>query len=65
MKKEFGLKQLIILTIAYLAFVLIDLAIDCSTGIRWTSPRDFNDILGLIAIGLLWIWYFVDKPKKK
>jgi len=65
MKKEFGLKQLIILTVAYLTFLLIDLAIDYSTGIHWTSPRDLNDILGLIAVGLLWVWYFVDKFCKK
>jgi len=65
MKDKFGLKQMILLTIAYLAFVLIDLVIDKSTGIRWTSPRDLNDLLGLIAIGLLWIWYFVDRFRKK
>ena len=65
MKGEFGLKQLVILTIAYLAFVLIDLAIDKSTGIRWVSPRDLNDYLGLVAVGLLWIWYFVDKSRRK
>ena len=61
MKEKFGLKQLIILTVAYLAFVLIDILIDSSTGIRWVSARDINDYLGLIAVGLLWIWYFVDK----
>ena len=60
MKKEFGLKHLIILTIAYLVFVLIDLAIDYSTGIHWTSTRDINDILGLIGVGLLWVSYFLD-----
>ena len=65
MKGKFGLKQLILLTAAYLAFVLIDLVIDKSTGIRWISPRDLNDYLGLIAVGLLWIWYFVDKYRKK
>ena len=65
MKGKFGLKQLILLTAAYLAFVLIDLAINKSTGIRWISPRDLNDYLGLIAVGLLWIWYFVDKYRKK
>ena len=65
MKKKFGLKQLILLTVAYLTFVLIDLAIDKSTGIHWVSPRDLKDCLGLIAVGLLWIWYFVDKFRKK
>ena len=65
MNGKFGLKQLIILTVAYLAFVLIDLAIDHSTGIRWVSPREFMDYIGLIAVGLLWIWYFVDKFRRK
>ena len=51
--KKFGLKQLIILTVFYLGFTLIDLAMDHFTGVHWTSPRDFNNILGLIAVGLL------------
>ena len=63
--KKFGLKQLIILTVFYLGFTLIDLAMDHFTGIHWTSPRDFNNILGIIAVGLLWVWYFVDKFRKK
>jgi len=37
---------------------------DKFTLIHWTSPRDFNNLLGLIAIGLLWIWYFADKLRK-
>ena len=65
MKEKFGLKQLIILTAFYLAFTLIELVMDDVTGIHWTSPRDFNNILGLIAVGLLWIWFFVDKLRKK
>ena len=65
MKEKFGLKQLILLTAVYLAFVLIDIAIDKSTGIRWVSARDLNDYLCLIALGLLWVWYFVDKFRKK
>lgn len=65
MKEKFGLKQLILLTAAYLAFVLIDLAIDKSTGISWVSSQDLNDYLGLIAVGLLWVWYFVDKFRNK
>ena len=56
---------LILVTAAYLLFVLVDLIIHNSTRIRWTSPRDFNDILSLIALGLLWIWYFADKIRKK
>ena len=59
------MKQLILLTVFYLAFVLIELAMDEFTGIHWTSPRDFTNILGLLAIGLLWVWYFVDKLRKK
>ena len=65
MKKQFGLKQLILVTVFYLAFTLIELGLDQVTGIHWTSPRDLNNWLGLIAIGLLWIWYFVDKSRKK
>ena len=65
LKKEFGLKQLILLTVFYLLFVLIDLSIDHFTGIHWTSSRDFNNVLGLVALGLLWIWYFVDQIRKK
>ena len=65
MKEKFGLKQLIILTVAYLAFVLIDVLIDRSTGIHWVSARDLNDLLGLITVGLLWVWYFVDKFRNK
>ena len=59
------MKQLILLTVFYLAFVLIELAMDEFTGIHWTSPRDFTNILGLLAIGLLWVWYLVDKLRKK
>ena len=65
MKDKPVLKRLILLTIAYLVFVLVDLAIDSATGVRWTSARDLNDILSLIALGLLWIWYFADKIRKK
>lgn len=65
MKKKFGLKQLILVTVFYLVFTLIELALDNVTGIHWTSPRDLNNLLGLIAIGLLWIWYFVDKFRNK
>ena len=65
MKGKFGLKQLILLTAVYLVFELIDYAIDQSTGIHWISPRDFSELLGLSAIALLWIWYFVDKIRKK
>ena len=65
MKEKLGLKQLILLTVAYLAFVLINLAIDKSTGIHWISPRDLNDLLGLIAVALLWVWYVVDKFQRK
>lgn len=65
MKGKFGIKQLILLTVFYLVFTLIELGIDRFTGIHWTSPRDFNNLLGLIAIGLLWIWYFVDQFRNK
>jgi len=65
MKGKFNLKHLVLITVFYLIFTLIELAMDDWTGIRWTSPRDFNHLLGLIAIGLLWIWYFVDKFRKK
>ena len=65
MKKQFGLKQLILVTVFYLVFTLVELGLDLATGIHWTSPRDLNNWLGLIAIGLLWIWYFVDKIRKK
>ena len=65
MKEKFGLKQLIILTAFYLAFTLIEVIMDDVTAIHWTSPRDFNNILGLIAVGLLWIWFFVEKLRKK
>ena len=65
MKEKFGVKHLIFLTVAYLVLVLIELAMDNFTGIHWTSPRDFHNILGLIAIGLLWAWYFADKFRKK
>ncbi|MBO7252982.1 MAG: hypothetical protein J6V25_10210 [Oscillospiraceae bacterium] len=65
MKEKFGLKQLILLTVFYLVFTGIELAMDHFTGIRWTSPRDFNNLLGLIAVGLLWVWYFVDKFRNK
>ena len=62
--KKFGLKQLIILTVFYLGFTLIELAMDHFTGVHWTSPRDFNNTLGLIAVGLLWVWYFADIFRK-
>ena len=65
MKKQFGLKQLILVTVFYLVFTLIELGLDQATGIHWTSPRDFKNWLGLIVIGLLWVWYFVDKLRKK
>ena len=65
MRKKFGTKQLILLTVFYLVFTVIELALDKFTGIHWTSPRDFNNLLGLIAIGLLWVWYFVEKLRKK
>ena len=65
MKEKFGVKQLIILTAFYLAFTLIEVIMDDVTGSHWTSPRDFNNILGLIAVGLLWIWFFVEKLRKK
>ena len=65
MKKMGGLKYLMTATVFYLVFTLIELAMDNFTGIHWTSPRDFNNILGLIALGLLWIWYFVDKFRRK
>jgi len=63
--KKFGLKQLIILTAFYLVFTLIEVRMDDITVIHWTSPRDINNILGLIAIALLWVWYFADKFRKK
>jgi len=59
------LKQLILITVFYLVFTLIELALDDWTGIHWTSPKDVNNCLGLIAIGLLWVWYFLDKLRKK
>ena len=65
MKEKFGLKQLILLTAVYLTFELIDLSIDKATGISWFSPRNLNDYLGLVSVGLLWIWYFVDKLRRK
>ena len=65
MKEKFGLKQLILVTIFYLVFTLIEFGLDELTGIHWTSPRDINNLLGLIAIGLLWIWYFIDKFRNK
>ena len=61
MKKAFGSKHLILLTVAYVAFELVDLIISKSTGVNWFSPRDFKEVLALIAIALLWIWYFIDK----
>ena len=64
MKDKFGLKQLTLLTAAYVAFELIDLAVSKATGIHHFSPRDFKELLGLIAIALLWIWYFVDRFRK-
>ena len=65
MKKKFNLKHLVLITLFYLIFMLIEFALDQWTGIHWTSPRDFTNFLGLIAIGLLWIWYFVDKHRTK
>ena len=65
MKDKFGLKELVQLTVLYLVFEGFDLAITGHTGIHWISPRDFLDYLGLIAIGLLWVWYFVDKFRRK
>ena len=65
MKEKFGLKQLILLTVAVIAFELVDLAIESSTGVHLFSPRDFKELLGLIAVGLLWVWYFVDKFRRK
>ena len=65
MKNMSVLKQLVLITVFYLVFTLIELLLDGWTGIHWTSPRDVNNWLGLIAIGLLWVWYFVDKLRKK
>ena len=65
MKEKFGIKQLILATVFYLVFVIIEVAMDNFTGIHWTSPRDLKNILGLIAIGFLWIWYFIDKFRKR
>ena len=65
MKNISVLKQLVLITVFYLVFTLIELALGDWTGIHWTSPRDVNNWLGLIAIALLWIWYFVDKLRKK
>ena len=65
MKKQFGLKHLILITVFYLVFTLIEVALDQITGIHWMSPRDINNLLGLIAIGLLWIWFLVDTFRKR
>lgn len=65
MKGKFNLKHLVLITVFYLFFTLLELVLDERTGIHWTSPRDLNDLLGLIAIGLLWVWYFVDKIRSK
>ena len=65
MKNMSVLKQLILITAFYLVFTLIEFLLDGWTGIHWTSPRDVTNWLGLIAIGLLWVWYFVDKLRKK
>ena len=65
MKGKFGLRQLILLTLAYLILYGIRLAIRHCTGIHWFSPSDFKELLSLIALGLLWVWYFVDKFRKK
>ena len=65
MKQKFGLKQLILITVFYLVFTLIDVALDEITGVHWTSPRDLSQFLSLIALGLLWIWYFADKYRRK
>ena len=65
MNEKFGPKQLIRLTVLYLVFEGFDLVITQQTGVHWVSPRDFLDLLGLVAIALLWIWYFVDKSRKK
>lgn len=65
MEKKSGLTMLIRVTVFYLVFTLIELVLDMSTGIHWTSARDLNDLLGWIAIGLLWVWFFVDQFRKK
>ena len=65
MKHNFGLKQLILITVFYLIFTLIDVTLDKVTGIHWISPSDLNQFLSLIALGLLWIWYFADKYQRK
>ena len=65
MKHNFGLKQLILITVFYLFFTLIDVTLDKVTGIHWISPSDLNQFLSLIALGLLWIWYFADKYQRK
>jgi len=65
MKGKFNLKHLVLITVFYLVFTLIELAMDNWTGIHWTSPKDIQNWLGLIAIGLLWVWYFADKIRNK
>ena len=65
MKQKFGLKQLILITVFYLIFTLIDIMLDKVTGVHWVSPRELNRLLSLIALGLLWIWYFVDRYRRK
>ena len=65
MKHNFGLKQMILITVFYLFFTLIDVTLDKVTGIHWISPSDLNQFLSLIALGLLWIWYFADKYQRK
>ena len=65
MKGKFNLKHLVLITVFYLVFTLTELAMDNWTGIHWTSPRDIQNWLGLIAIGLLWVWYFADKIRNK
>ena len=65
MKQKFGLKQLILITVFCLIFTLIDITLDKVTGVHWVSPRDLNHLLSLIALSLLWIWYFVDKYRRK
>jgi len=65
MKGKFNLKHLVLITVFYSVFTLIELAMDNWTGIHWTSPKDIQNWLGLIAIGLLWVWYFADKIRNK
>ena len=65
MKEKFGLKQLLLLTAVSVIFELTDLAVKSSTGIHWFSPRDLKEFWELIAVALLWVWYFMDKFRRK